>query len=110
MEFVCSNSTHEDKGDLSCNVYQLQRLPRRGQWEKVTKECLHNSFLDSLKECLWPKWPSAQPEGEHRQIPANVPWPDPQLEFAAVRQDLCEGMLAIARDTHCWALGGSGHA
>ena len=115
MELVHPNSTHEDIGDLYQDVYQLQRLPRRGQWENTTKKCLCEDILDSLKECLWLKQPSAQPQERHRQMPANITWPDGQLEFVvanphiyeefmALKEDSCEGMLAMVRDAHHQAL------
>ena len=72
MELVCPDSTQKDIGDLYWDVYQLLRLPRRGCCEKATMECLHKDILDSLKECLRLKWPSAQPEGEHQPV-----WPMP---------------------------------
>ena len=115
MELICPDSIQEEIGDLYWDVYQLQRLPRRGWWEEATKEWLHQNILDSLKECLWLKWLSAQPEEWCRQMPANVPWPDAQSEFVAanchtyegfmaLKEDSCEGMLAIARDAYCWVL------
>ena len=115
MELVCPDSTQDDIGDLYQDVYQFWRLPRRGQWEEATMECLHQDVLDSLKECLQLKQPSTQPEEQCRQMPANIPWSDAQSEFVAancytyekfmdLKEDPCEGMLAIARDAHCWAL------
>ena len=49
--------------------------------------------------------------GEQRQLPANIPWCDPHMEFTAAnqqtyekftttKQDLYEGMMALVRDTH----------
>ena len=115
MELICPYSTQEEIGDLYQDVYQLWRLPRRGWWEEATKEQLHQDILNSLKECLQLKWPSTQPEEWCRQVPANVPLPDAQLEFVAancctykgftaLKEDSCGGMLAIARDDHHWAL------
>ena len=108
---LCPISTQEDIGDLYLDVYQLRRLPRRGQCEEAAEKCLCKDILNSLKEHLWLKWPSTQLEGECRQAPVNVTQPDPCLEFVAanchmyeeftaVKQDLCEGMLALVRDTH----------
>ena len=115
MELIHPDSMWEDIGGLYQDVYQLWRLPRRGQWEEATEECLHQDVLNSLKEHLWLKWPSMPPEEQCRQNPVNVPWLDAQLEFVtanchtheefmALKEDSCEGMLAIARDTHWQAL------
>ena len=115
MELVCSDSTQEDIEDLYWDMYQLQRLPERGQCEEATEKCLHKEILDSIKECLWLKWPSAQLEGEWRQSLANVPQPDPHTEFAAAnhctyekftpaQQDSYEGMMSLVRDAHQWGL------
>ena len=111
MELICPDSTWEDIEDLYWDMYQLWRLSRRGQCEEATGEHLYKEILDSIKECLWFKHPSAQPEVEWRPLLADIPWPDPCMEFAAanchtykeftaVKQDLYEGMMAIARDAH----------
>ena len=115
MELVHPDSTWKDIGDLYWDVHKLQRLPRRGQPEEATKECLHQDILDSLKECLQLKWLSAQPEEWCWQMPANVTQPDAQSEcvaanchtyegFTALKEDSCGGMFAIAKDTNCQAL------
>ena len=51
----------EEIEDLYWDVYKLQRLPGRGQHEEATVEYLCKEILDSIKECLQLKWPSAQP-------------------------------------------------
>ena len=115
MELIHPYSTQDDMGDLYQDVYHLWRLLGRGWWEEAIKEHLCYDVLNSLKECLWLKWPSAQPEEQCKQVPANGPWPDAQLEFVtashhtyeeciALKEDPCEGMLAIARDANCQAL------
>ena len=83
MELIHPDSTQEDIEYLHWDVYQLQRLPERGQCKEATKECLHKEILDSIKEHLWLKQPSAQLEGKQRQLPAGIPQPDPCTEFAA---------------------------
>ena len=111
MELICPNSTQEDIEDLYWDVYQLWRLPGRGQCKEATEDCLHKEILDSIKECLWLKWPSAQLEGEQRQLLADVPQPDPCMEFAAAnchmfkefnaaKQDSYKGMMALSRNVH----------
>ena len=96
-------------------MYKLQRLPGRGWYKEVTEDHLCKEILDSIKECLWLKQLSTQPEGEWRQSLADVPWPDPHTEFAAAnchtykkftaaRQDSYEGIMALARDTNQWAM------
>ena len=103
MELVCPNSTQEDIENLYWEVYQLQKLPRRGQCEGANEECLHKEILNSCKECLQLKQPSTQPEGEWRQLLADIPQSDPHTEFATancwtyekfttVKQDLYEGL------------------
>ena len=52
--------------------------------KRLCEECLHKQILDSIKHSLWLMWPSTQPEGEQRQLPASDPQPDPCTEFAAV--------------------------
>ena len=77
MELIGADSTCQDIGDLYWDVYKLWRLPRRGLCEEATDECLHKVVLDSIKECLWLKWPSTQSEVEQKQLPANTAQPDP---------------------------------
>ena len=68
MELVGPNSTCQDIEDLYHDVYQLWRL-LRGSWcKEATEECLHKEVLDSIKECLYLKWPSVQPEEELKQL------------------------------------------
>ena len=62
MELIHPNSTREDIQDLYQDMYQLQRLPKRGWCEEATEECLHQDILSLFKEHLWLKWPSAQLE------------------------------------------------
>ena len=106
---------HQDIEDLSWDVYQLYRLPRRGWCEEAMVEWLCKAILDSIKEYLHLKWPPTQLEHEWMQLPANTPQPDPQMTFAAVKcstyekftatnWDLDEEMMALARDTHQWTL------
>ena len=83
MELIYPDSTQEDIEDMYQDVDQLQRLPGRGQCEEAIEECVCKEILNSIKECLWLKQPSTQPEGEWRQLLANVPQPDPCMEFAA---------------------------
>ena len=115
MELVCPDSTWEDIEDLYWDVYQPWRLPRRGWCREATEECLCRKIINSLKEHLWLKWPSAQPEGEQRQLLADIPWPDPHMEFTAAnwqtyekfttaKQDSYEGMMTLVRDAHQQAL------
>ena len=115
MGLIHPESTQEDMEDLYHDVYQLWRLSRRGQCKVATKEHLCREILNSIKECLRIKWPSTQPEGELRKLPADVPKPDHCTEFAAAihqtykkftaaKQDSCKGMVALVRDAHWWAL------
>ena len=114
MALIYPDSTWEDIEDLYWDVYQLWRLPRRGQCE-VAKECPCKEILNSIKEHLWLKWPSAQLEGEWRQLLTDVPLSDPHTEFpatncsvyeefTAVKQDSYEGRMALVRDAHWQAL------
>ena len=111
IEHVHPDSTQEDIEDLYQDIYQLQRLPRTGQCKEANKECLHKEILHSIKECFQLKQLSIQPEEEWRQFLADIPQPDPCTEFGAAnhhkyeeftatKQDLYEGMMAIARDAH----------
>ena len=115
MELVIPNPMHQDIEDLYQDIYQLCRLPGRGPCEEAMEEFLHKEILYSIKECPWLKWPSAQPEGEWKQLLANAPWPDIHMEFAAVncstyktfaaaKQDSYKEMMALMRDTHQWVL------
>ena len=65
------------------NVYQLWRLLGRKDCDEGAEECIHWDILDSIKEHLWCKQPSAPPEVEQRWSPANAPRPDPQAELTA---------------------------
>ena len=49
MELVGPSSKYQDIKDLYRDVYQLWRLPGRGQCKE---ECLCLEVLDSIKECL----------------------------------------------------------
>ena len=59
MELVGPNLTCQDIEDLYQDVYQLQRLPRRGQCEEATKVHLCKEVIDLIKENLQLKLPSA---------------------------------------------------
>ena len=52
MELAGPESTCQDIEDLYWDMYQLWRLPRRGQGEKATEDHLWGEILDSIKECL----------------------------------------------------------
>ena len=90
MELIHPDSTQEDIKDLYWDMYQLWRLPRRGWCKEGTNGCLCKEILDSIKECLQLKWPSAQPEGKWRQLPASVPQPDPHMDFDAANCSMFE--------------------
>ena len=86
-----------------------------GYPEEAMEECLCLEVLDSIKECLWLKWLSAQPEVEQKQLLANAPQPDSCTEvvaanhstyekFTAVKQDSYEEMMALVRDAQWWTL------
>ena len=62
MELVGPDSTRQDTEDLYQDVYQLWRLPRKGQCEEAMEECFCLEVLDSIKEHLELNWLSAQPE------------------------------------------------
>ena len=94
MELVGPESTCQDIKDLCLDIYQLCRLPRRGQCKKATEECLHREVLGSIKECIWLKQPSAQWEREQQQLPADAPQPDPHTEFAATNCSTYEKFAA----------------
>ena len=80
--------------------------------------------LDSIKECLWYRQPSALLGAEPSQRPTNLPRLDPQAEFntqnhanyawlMANKWDSSEEALAMAREPtnghwwlqHCWKKG-----
>ena len=97
------------------DVYQLYRLPGRGQCEEAIEEQLCKEVLDSINDCLWLKWPPTQPEREWTQLSANAPQPDPHRtltamnlstyeKFAATNQETYEEMVALTRDAHQWTL------
>ena len=115
MELVGPDSTCQHREGPCWDVYQLWRLPKRGWCKEAMEECLWGEVLESIKECLWLKWPSAQPEVEQKWFPADASWPDPPTEFvaancstcekfAAMKEDSYEEMMALVRDAHWWAL------
>ena len=110
-ELVTPDSTCQHMEDLYWDVYQLHRLPRRGQCKEAMEKHTCKEILDSIKECLWLKWPSTQLEGEWSQLPYDAPWPDFHNEFAAVNCSMhgkfaatkwnsYEEMMALTRDSH----------
>ena len=52
MELVGPDCTCQDIKDLYQDIYQLHRLPGRGQCEEAMEENLHKEILDSIKEHL----------------------------------------------------------
>ena len=115
IDLVWPDSSQEDIADLYCDVYQLWRPLGKICCSKETKECIHQDILDSIKECLWSRWPFMLLEAEQRQSLVGAPIPSPQAEFMArthatydrfmgIRQESCKEALAMARDTHWWAL------
>ena len=96
-------------------MYQLRGYLEEADGRRLPRSTSVKRSLTPSRECLPFKWPSTQLEGEWRQLPADVPRPDPCTEFAAAnhhiyeeftaaKQDLYEGMMALVRDTHLWAL------
>ena len=115
MEFIQPDSYQEDIAELYCDVYQLQRLLGKIYCDMETEACICQEIMDSVKECIWHEWPSALPEAELRWSPANIPRLDSQVEFntrnhatydrsMGNKQDSYKEALAMARDTHQWAL------
>ena len=95
MELIGPDSMCQDIKDLYQDVYQLWRLPGRGHCEEAMEEHICKELLDSIKEYLWDKQPSAQLEGEQMQLPVNAPQPDTQMAFAATNHSMSEKFTAI---------------
>ena len=114
MELVGPDSMCQDTKDLYWDVYQLHRLPEKGQCEEATEEQLHKEVLDSIKEHLWLKQLPTHPEREQMQLPADAPQPNPHMafaamncstyEFSAMNRETYEEMMALMRDNHQQAL------
>ena len=111
MELISPDSTREEITELYWDIYQLQWLPRRSYCKEGTEKCIHQEVLDSIKECLWCKQPSALPEVEQKWRPANAHRPDPQAEFtamhcatyeqfAAMQKASCKEALPLTRYAH----------
>ena len=92
------------------DIYQMRRSPRRSPCNEEAGERIHQEILDTIKEGLWCRWVSAQPDEELKQTPTGPSKTDAQTEFQAkahatynhknMRWDPCKEALAIARDPH----------
>ena len=71
-----------------------------GYLEEAMEECLHKEVLDSIKEHLWFKQPSAQPEAEQKQLPADPSWHDSCTEFAAANCSMYEKFATMKWDLY----------
>ena len=95
MELIGLDSMHSNIKDLYQDMYQLWKLPRRGQCEEAMEECLCLEVLDSIKECLWLKWPSTKPDVEQKQLLADL-----YTEFAAANHNTCEKSTTMKQDSY----------
>ena len=103
IELIGPGFIREEIRKVYNDVYQLWRSPQKSPFEAKMEESVCQEILNSIKECLWHRQESDQPQGRLGQSPASASRPDLWAKFqdsvCAMYdhfRDLKEGALVAA--------------